>query len=99
MISFQGCDGIELLDWLFDQNDGILRHEEAEHHGNHHNWPIQDTNVRERSLMSLTLTANTCLLSIHRVVHPEHASILWRSVTDFERLSRFLLCFHLTQTD
>ncbi|XP_045906364.1 cyclic AMP-responsive element-binding protein 3-like protein 3-A [Micropterus dolomieu] len=35
----QGCDGIELLDWLFDQNDGILRHEET---GNHHTWPMQD---------------------------------------------------------
>lgn len=46
VISFQGCDGIELLDWLFDQNDGILRHEEAGHHGNHHTWPIQDSNVR-----------------------------------------------------
>ncbi|XP_056234934.1 cyclic AMP-responsive element-binding protein 3-like protein 3-A [Seriola aureovittata] len=41
----QGCDGIELLDWLFDQNDGILRHEETEHHGNHHTWPIQDPNM------------------------------------------------------
>ncbi|KAG7239025.1 hypothetical protein INR49_030290 [Caranx melampygus] len=41
----QGCDGIELLDWLFDQNDGILRHEETEHHGNHHTWPMQDPNV------------------------------------------------------
>ncbi|XP_074525050.1 cyclic AMP-responsive element-binding protein 3-like protein 3-A [Halichoeres trimaculatus] len=43
----QGCDGIELLDWLFDQNDGILRHEEPGHHGNHHTWPIQDPNVCE----------------------------------------------------
>ncbi|XP_018522838.1 LOW QUALITY PROTEIN: cyclic AMP-responsive element-binding protein 3-like protein 3-A [Lates calcarifer] len=41
----QGCDGIELLDWLFDQNDGILRHEETEHHGNHHTWPVQDPNM------------------------------------------------------
>nr|XP_019936169.1 PREDICTED: cyclic AMP-responsive element-binding protein 3-like protein 3-A [Paralichthys olivaceus] len=41
----QGCDGIELLDWLFDQNDGILCHEETEHHGNHHTWPIQDQNM------------------------------------------------------
>lgn len=43
--SDQGCDGIELLDWLFDQNDGILRHEEPRHHGNHHTWPIQDPNM------------------------------------------------------
>ncbi|KAM7410173.1 hypothetical protein PAMA_001562 [Pampus argenteus] len=41
----QGCDGIELLDWLFDQNDGILRHEEPGHHGNHQPWPIQDSNM------------------------------------------------------
>ncbi|KAM3875747.1 cyclic AMP-responsive element-binding protein 3-like protein 3-A [Diretmus argenteus] len=42
--SNQGCDGLELLDWLFDQNDGILRHEETGHHGNHLTWPIQDPN-------------------------------------------------------
>uniref|UniRef100_UPI0037E72A40 cyclic AMP-responsive element-binding protein 3-like protein 3-A n=1 Tax=Semicossyphus pulcher TaxID=241346 RepID=UPI0037E72A40 len=41
----QGCDGIELLDWLFDQNDGILRHEESGRHGNHHTWPIQEPNM------------------------------------------------------
>ncbi|XP_040896476.1 cyclic AMP-responsive element-binding protein 3-like protein 3-A isoform X2 [Toxotes jaculatrix] len=41
----QGCDGIELLDLLFDQNDGILRHEDTEHHGNHHTWSIQDPNM------------------------------------------------------
>lgn len=41
----QGCDGIELLDWLFDQDDGILRHEETGRHGNHHTWPIQDPNM------------------------------------------------------
>ncbi|XP_041792048.1 cyclic AMP-responsive element-binding protein 3-like protein 3-A [Chelmon rostratus] len=40
----QGCDGIELLDWLFDQNDGILRHEETGRHGNHHSWPTQEPN-------------------------------------------------------
>ncbi|XP_070817713.1 cyclic AMP-responsive element-binding protein 3-like protein 3-A [Chaetodon trifascialis] len=40
----QGCDGIELLDWLFDQNEGILRHEETGRHGNHHSWPIQEPN-------------------------------------------------------
>ncbi|XP_076009668.1 cyclic AMP-responsive element-binding protein 3-like protein 3-A isoform X2 [Genypterus blacodes] len=40
--SDQGCDGIELLDWLFDHNDGILRHEETGHHGNHPTWPIQN---------------------------------------------------------
>lgn len=41
----QGCDGIELLDWLFDQNDGILRHEETGHHGNHNIWPMQDPSM------------------------------------------------------
>ncbi|KAE8294315.1 Cyclic AMP-responsive element-binding protein 3-like protein 3-A [Larimichthys crocea] len=41
----QDCDGIELLDWLFDQNDGILRHEEPGRHGNHHAWPTQDPNM------------------------------------------------------
>uniref|UniRef100_A0A8C9YUM1 cAMP responsive element binding protein 3-like 3a n=1 Tax=Sander lucioperca TaxID=283035 RepID=A0A8C9YUM1_SANLU len=41
----QGWDGIELLDWLFDQNDGILRHEETGRHGNHHTWPVQDPNM------------------------------------------------------
>ncbi|XP_060889433.1 cyclic AMP-responsive element-binding protein 3-like protein 3-A [Labrus mixtus] len=43
----QGCDGIELLDWLFDQNEGILRHEEAGCHGNHQTWPIQDPNMQQ----------------------------------------------------
>ncbi|KAL4000064.1 cAMP-specific phosphodiesterase 4 [Sarotherodon galilaeus] len=37
----QGCDGLELLDWLFDQNNGILRHEEP----GQHTWPIQDPNM------------------------------------------------------
>lgn len=41
----QGCDGTELLDWLFDQNEGILRYVEAGHHSNHHTWPIQDPNI------------------------------------------------------
>lgn len=44
-ISFQDCDGIELLDWLFDQNDGILRLEGTGRHGNHHTWPAQDPNM------------------------------------------------------
>lgn len=43
-VLFQGCDGIELLDLLFDQNNGILRHEEMGHHGNHA-WPIHKPNV------------------------------------------------------
>ncbi|XP_055778551.1 cyclic AMP-responsive element-binding protein 3-like protein 3-B [Salvelinus fontinalis] len=42
--SDQGCDGLELLDLLFDQNNGILRHEEMGHHDNHA-WPIHEPNV------------------------------------------------------
>uniref|UniRef100_A0A3B5BLB7 Cyclic AMP-responsive element-binding protein 3-like protein 3-B n=1 Tax=Stegastes partitus TaxID=144197 RepID=A0A3B5BLB7_9TELE len=45
MTFYHGCDGTELLDWLFDQNEGILRHEETGHHSNHHTWPIQDANM------------------------------------------------------
>ncbi|XP_049588235.1 cyclic AMP-responsive element-binding protein 3-like protein 3-A isoform X3 [Syngnathus scovelli] len=42
----QAYDGMELLDWLFDQNDGILRHEEAEQQGNRqHHWPEQEPNM------------------------------------------------------
>ncbi|XP_029285906.1 cyclic AMP-responsive element-binding protein 3-like protein 3-A [Cottoperca gobio] len=41
----QNCDGIELLDWLFDQKDGILRHVETGRHGNHHTWPVQDADM------------------------------------------------------
>ncbi|KAL7855027.1 hypothetical protein SRHO_G00172170 [Serrasalmus rhombeus] len=42
--SEQACDGIELLDLLFDKNDGILRHEEMMHH-NEQPWPVQDPNM------------------------------------------------------
>ncbi|XP_072245850.1 cyclic AMP-responsive element-binding protein 3-like protein 3-A [Leuresthes tenuis] len=41
----QGCDCTELLDWLFDKNDGILRHEETGNRGNHHSWPYQEQNM------------------------------------------------------
>lgn len=60
MISLKGCDGIELLDWLFDQNEGILRHEDTGHNGIRHPWPTQDSNVRDAvgSLMSLIHAAN-----------------------------------------
>lgn len=54
MGSFQGRDGIELLDWLFDQNDGILRHEETGHHGSHHTWPAHGPNVRETVIFGVT---------------------------------------------
>lgn len=45
----QGCDGIELLDWLFDQNDGILCHEETDHHGNPNIWPGQEQAIMQSS--------------------------------------------------
>ncbi|XP_008336796.1 cyclic AMP-responsive element-binding protein 3-like protein 3-A isoform X2 [Cynoglossus semilaevis] len=41
----QGCGDMELLDWLFDQKDGILRNEETQHHDNHHTWTVQETNI------------------------------------------------------
>uniref|UniRef100_A0A3P9K2V7 cAMP responsive element binding protein 3-like 3a n=1 Tax=Oryzias latipes TaxID=8090 RepID=A0A3P9K2V7_ORYLA len=45
IISFQGCDCSELLDWLFDKNSGILRHEETGNHGNNQSWPFQGPNM------------------------------------------------------
>lgn len=64
-MSFQGCDGAELLDWLFDQNDSVeklewlfdpndgnLQHGGAGNHGNHHTWPVSVGNVRENGLAS-----------------------------------------------
>ncbi|KAJ7993045.1 hypothetical protein DPEC_G00268360 [Dallia pectoralis] len=42
--SDQGGEGIELLDMLFDQNDGILRHEEMENHV-HHAWSNLEPNI------------------------------------------------------
>ncbi|KAM9383723.1 cyclic AMP-responsive element-binding protein 3-like protein 3-A [Pholidichthys leucotaenia] len=39
--SDQGCDGTELLDWLFDQNNGILHQEETGQYQSHPTWPIQ----------------------------------------------------------
>ncbi|XP_061636354.1 cyclic AMP-responsive element-binding protein 3-like protein 3-A isoform X3 [Phyllopteryx taeniolatus] len=41
----QAYDGMELLDWLFDQNDGILRHEEEGQCDNQQqHWPVQEPN-------------------------------------------------------
>lgn len=59
----QVCDGIELLDLLFDKNDGILSHENVMHH-NDQPWPVQDPNVSDASrrpcqLQSLSLNFNT----------------------------------------
>ncbi|XP_075895499.1 cyclic AMP-responsive element-binding protein 3-like protein 3-A [Nelusetta ayraudi] len=58
----QGCDDTELLDWLFDQNNGgeklewlfdqsagNLGHQAAGHHGNHHTWTPQEPNVLQQS--------------------------------------------------
>ncbi|XP_077463685.1 cyclic AMP-responsive element-binding protein 3-like protein 3-A isoform X2 [Stigmatopora argus] len=39
----QAYIGMELLDWLFDQNEGILRHDEAGQQQQH--WPMQDPNM------------------------------------------------------
>lgn len=44
----QACDGIELLDLLFDKNDGILCHENM--HQNDQPWPMQDPNVSDRCI-------------------------------------------------
>lgn len=51
MVLFKGCGDMELLDWLFDQKDGILRNEETQHHDNHHTWTVQETNVRLKKRM------------------------------------------------
>lgn len=77
-MSFQGCDGAELLDWLFDQNDNVeklewlfdpsddnLRHEGAENHGNHHTWPVSDGNVHENVLVSSRDNASRCFQAFH----------------------------------
>lgn len=42
--SEQACEGIELLDLLFDKNDGILCHENMTHL-NDQPWPMQDPNL------------------------------------------------------
>ncbi|XP_030639855.1 cyclic AMP-responsive element-binding protein 3-like protein 3-A [Chanos chanos] len=42
--SDQSCEGIELLDLLFDNNDGILRHEDINHQNNP-TWPVHDPNM------------------------------------------------------
>ncbi|XP_035271561.1 cyclic AMP-responsive element-binding protein 3-like protein 3-A isoform X1 [Anguilla anguilla] len=42
--SEQGCGGMDLLDLLFDQTDGILRNEELGHHGNQA-WPIPERGI------------------------------------------------------
>lgn len=52
-VSFQGCDCTELLDWLFDKNDGIHHHEETLHHGNHPSWPFQENNVCEAIVIQM----------------------------------------------
>uniref|UniRef100_A0A3B3WIY6 BZIP domain-containing protein n=1 Tax=Poecilia mexicana TaxID=48701 RepID=A0A3B3WIY6_9TELE len=40
-----GSDCSELLDWLFDKNDGILRHEEIGQHGIPPSLPFQEPNM------------------------------------------------------
>lgn len=46
--TIQACDGIELLDMLFDKNDGILCHENVMNH-NDQPWSMQDPNVSDAS--------------------------------------------------
>ncbi|XP_034036141.1 cyclic AMP-responsive element-binding protein 3-like protein 3-A [Thalassophryne amazonica] len=41
----QGCDGTELLDWLFDRNNGKFHHELTGRHGSDHTWPTQEPNM------------------------------------------------------
>ncbi|XP_036411372.1 cyclic AMP-responsive element-binding protein 3-like protein 3-A [Megalops cyprinoides] len=40
----QGCDGIELLDLLFDQTDGILRHEQLGRNASQP-WPVSEHGI------------------------------------------------------
>ncbi|XP_064184668.1 cyclic AMP-responsive element-binding protein 3-like protein 3-A isoform X2 [Anguilla rostrata] len=54
----KGYGGMELLDLLFDQNDGILRHEELGYHGNP-SWPIA-----EHSALSPACSADDFLDSL-----------------------------------
>lgn len=85
-MSFQGCDGAELLDWLFDQNDSVeklewlfdpndgnLRHEGARNHDNHHTWPVSEGNVRENVLVS----SLDRLWQTMQVVVFEHSTPQW----------------------
>ena len=65
--SFQGSDGVEWLDWLFDQNEGILRHEESGNHGNQFTWLIPDTNVRGVHYTHLPVCDGG-----HTVIQPHH---------------------------
>ncbi|KAG7262724.1 hypothetical protein CRUP_006549, partial [Coryphaenoides rupestris] len=51
----QGSDGIEWLDWLFDQNNGILRHEQPGNHGNQLTWLTPDLNIAIQVLKSLMM--------------------------------------------
>lgn len=78
-MSFQGCDDTELIEWLFDQNNGGERlewlfdqnagghgHQAAGHHGNHHTWMPQEPNVRESERKR----------KIHLIVFPQCSTCL-----------------------
>ncbi|XP_051979520.1 cyclic AMP-responsive element-binding protein 3-like protein 3-A [Xyrauchen texanus] len=43
LFSDQGCESLELLDLLFDKNDGILRHEDMGQQNQL--WPVQDPHI------------------------------------------------------
>ncbi|CAL8253979.1 unnamed protein product [Merluccius merluccius] len=59
--SDQGTDGIEWLDWLFDQNDGILRQEEPGNLVNQLTWPFQDLNMLQPAAQADNDFLNTLL--------------------------------------
>ncbi|XP_061593689.1 cyclic AMP-responsive element-binding protein 3-like protein 3-A [Cololabis saira] len=69
----QGGDSAELLDWLFDKNDGILRHEETGHRGNNPSWPFQGHNMLQPAQQADEDFLNALLTGGHSV----KASPLW----------------------
>lgn len=93
LISFQECDGTELLDWLFDQNDGTVKlewlfdpnngnpfHERTRNHGNNHTWPTLDPNVCE------TLWK----LCFYCIVHPWHIQTCMSLFTQYNKRLPFV---------
>ncbi|MED6259680.1 hypothetical protein ILYODFUR_035530, partial [Ilyodon furcidens] len=69
----QGSDCSELLDWLFDKNDGILRHEEIGQHGIHPSLPFQEPNMPQPAEQGDNDFLNTLLSGSDSV----SASPLW----------------------
>ncbi|KAM4738949.1 cyclic AMP-responsive element-binding protein 3-like protein 3-A [Anableps anableps] len=69
----QGSDCSELLDWLFDKNDGILRHEEIGQHGISPSLPFQEPNMSQPAEQADDYFLNTLLSGSDSV----SASPLW----------------------